>query len=209
MKALGWLIRERKVGERRAPSVLDWLVALVLVVIALLEVVAGMFPGPVGVAVAVQVAAILPVAFRRVAPLRAIAVSAAIFDLSATFGVVYGAGGSVAAAGTELLLVYSVGRYTRGRRLLAGAAVALLVALELRGSAGNRHWTTGAYLLILVGGTLGLGVALRVQTERSIALAVAADRAQEEQAAAAQAAVQRSERGSRASCTTWSPTTWG
>ena len=44
-------------------------------------------------------------------------------------------------------------------------------------------------MLILVGGALGLGVALRVQTERSIALAAAADRARRMQAAAAQAAV--------------------
>ena len=46
------------------------------------------------------------------------------------------------------------------------------------------------YVLLIYGAALGLGVALRVQTERSIALAVAADRAQREQEATAQAAVQ-------------------
>ena len=45
-------------------------------------------------------------------------------------------------------------------------------------------------MLLIYGGALGLGVALRVQTERSIALAIAADRAQREQEAMAQAAVQ-------------------
>ena len=47
MKLLGWLTRERRVGERRAPSVLDWLVAFALMVIALIEIAGGVFPGPV------------------------------------------------------------------------------------------------------------------------------------------------------------------
>ena len=189
MSALGWLTRDRVAGERQAPSVLDWLVALGLLVVALVEVAGGMFAGPVGVAAAAQLAWILPVAFRRVAPLRAIAISTAIsMAYLVTYGVVDGAGGSVAAAGTQLLLVYSVGRYTRGRRLLAGAAFALLLAAE-PGIGRNPTLDDLVIMLILVGGTLGLGVALRVQTERSIALAVATDRAQEEQAATAQAAV--------------------
>ena len=123
------------------------------------------------------------------APLRAIAFSAAVSAaFLLTYGVVDGAGGSVAAAGTQLVLIYSVGRYTQGRELLAGAVVALLLTFE---QAIGRTMTADDVVvaLILVGGTLGLGVALRAQTERSIALAVAADRAQEEQAATAQAAV--------------------
>ena len=189
MKLLGWLTRERMVGERRAPSGLDWLVALALGIIALLELQSGVFPGPVGVAAVAQLAAIVPVAFRRVAPLAAIAISAAVF---LPYVIVYSgafiAGGSGANAATELLLVYSVGRHTKGRRLLTGALFALLFAAE-PGIAGQTGWSDWAVNFIIAGGTLALGVALRIQEGRSISLAVAADRAQSEQEATAQAAV--------------------
>ena len=185
MKLLGWLTRERMVGERRAPSGLDWLVALALGIIALLELQSGVFPGPVGVAAVAQLAAIVPVAFRRVAPLAAIAISTAAI---LTSGVAYGLGNSAADVATLLLLVYSVGRHTRGRRLLVGAAFALLFAAEpsIAGQTKPSEWAVN---FIIDGGALGLGVALRVQTERSIALAVAADRARRMQEATAQAAV--------------------
>jgi len=185
VKLLGWLTRERMVGERRAPSGLDWLVALALGIIALLELQSGVFPGPVGVAAVAQLAAIVPVAFRRVAPLAAIAISTAAI---LTSGVAYGLGNSAADVATLLLLVYSVGRHTRGRRLLVGAAFALLFAAEpsIAGQTKPSEWAVN---FIIDGGALGLGVALRVQTERSIALAVAADRARRMQEATAQAAV--------------------
>ena len=185
MKLLGWLTRERMVGERRAPSALDWLVAFALMVIALIEIASGVFPGPVGVAAAAQLAAIVPVAFRRVAPLAAIAISTAAI---LTSGVAYGLGNSAADVATLLLLVYSVGRHTQGRRLLVGAAFALLFAAE-PSIAGQTRPSEWAVNFIIDGGALGLGVALRVQTERSIALAVAADRARRMQEATAQAAV--------------------
>ena len=185
MKLLGWLTRERMVGERRAPSGLDWLVALALGIIALLELQSGVFPGPVGVAAVAQLAAIVPVAFRRVAPLAAIAISTAAI---LTSGVAYGLGNSAADVATLLLLVYSVGRHTQGRRLLVGAAFALLFAAE-PSIAGQTRPSEWAVNFIIDGGALGLGVALRVQTERSIALAVAADRARRMQEATAQAAV--------------------
>ena len=185
MKLLGWLTRERMVGERRAPSALDWLVAFALGIIALLELQSGVFPGPVGVAAAAQLAAIVPVAFRRVAPLAAIAISTAAI---LTSGVAYGLNNSAADVATLLLLVYSVGRHTEGRRLLTGALFALLFAAEpsIAGQTEPSEWVVN---FIIAGGTLGLGVALRVQTERSIALAVAADRARRMQEATAQAAV--------------------
>jgi len=185
VKLLGWLTRERMVGERRAPSSLDWLVALALGIIALLELQSGVFPGPVGVAAVAQLAAIVPVAFRRVAPLAAIAISTAAI---LTSGVAYGLGNSAADVATLLLLVYSVGRHTQGRRLLVGATFALLFAAE-PSIAGQTRPSEWAVNFIIDGGTLGLGVALRVQTERSIALAVAADRARRMQEATAQAAV--------------------
>ena len=185
MKLLGWLTRERMVGGRRAPSGLDWLVALALGIIALVEITSGVFPGPVGVAAAAQLAAIVPVAFRRVAPLAAIAISTAAI---LTSGIVYGLGNSAADVATLLLLVYSVGRHTQGRRLQVGAAFALLFAAEpsIAGQTGPSEWAVN---FIIAGGALGLGMAIRVQSERSISLAVAADRAQSEQEATAQAAV--------------------
>ena len=189
MKLLGWLTRERRVGERRAPSALDWLVAFALMVIALIELQSGAFPGPVGVAAVAQLAAIVPVAFRRVAPLAAIAISAAVFlPYVIVYRGAFVAGVSVANAATLLLLVYSVGRHTEGRRLLTGALFALLFAAE-PGIAGQTGWSDWAVNFIIAGGTLGLGVALRIQEGRSISLAVAADRAQSEQEATAQAAV--------------------
>jgi len=189
VKLLGWLTRERMVGERRAPSALDWLVAFALMVIALIEIASGVFPGPVGVAAAAQLAAIVPVAFRRVAPLAAIAISAAVFlPYVIVYRGAFVAGSSVANAATELLLGYSVGRHTEGRRLLTGALFALLFAAEpsIAGQTEPSEWVVN---FIIDGGALGLGVALRVQTERSIALAVAADRARRMQEATAQAAV--------------------
>jgi len=151
----------------------------------LLELQSGVFPGPVGVAAAAQLAAIVPVAFRRVAPLSAIAISTAAI---LTSGVVYGLGNSAADVATPLLLVYSVGRHTQGPRLVVGAAFAVLFAAEpsIAGQTGPSEWAVN---FIIDGGTLGLGVALRIQEGRSISLAVAADRAQSEQEATAQAAV--------------------
>ena len=179
MNVVGRLTEERKVAGRRAPSVLDWLVALALVVIAFVEIASGVFPGPVGVAAAVQLAAILPVAFRRVAPLAAIAVSAAVSLPSPHVRRRGWRRRQRGGRGTQLLLIYSVGRHTDGRRLLAGAVVGAAAERPSRGSARPTHRGRLVINLILFGGTLGLGVALRVQTERSIALAVAADRAQQ------------------------------
>jgi signal transduction histidine kinase len=174
-------------GRRRLPSLLDWLVALALVIIAVVEAAGGVFPGPVVVAAAVQVATTLPVAFRRVAPLRATAISAAFF---LPYVVAYGSGNSVANGATMVLLMYSVGRHVAGRGLLAGAVLGLaLLAEELAGAHLLLSLSDWAYLLIVFGGALGLGVALRIQTQRSISLAVAAERARAEQVAAARAAV--------------------
>ena len=171
---------------RRAPSVLDWLATLALVILALLEVQSGAFPGPVALAAAFQLATILPVAFRRVAPLSAIAINTAV---SLPFIVAYGAGNSLADMVTVLLLIYSVGRYSDGRRLLAGAACGLLLVVEV--GIGGRLVSPSdwAYVLLLCGSALVLGVALRIQTQRAVFLAVAADRAQRDQEATAQAAV--------------------
>ena len=90
-----------EVDGRHAPSTLDWLVALALVIVALIETANGVSPGPAAVAAAFQVAVTLPVAFRRVAPLRAIAISAAVF---LPYVVLYGTGNSFANAATMLLL---------------------------------------------------------------------------------------------------------
>lgn len=191
MRRLGWLTRDVVVGGRRAPAVVDWLTALALVTLALVEIAGGVFPGPIAVVVAVQVAGTLPVAFRRVAALPAIAVTSAVFlPYVVAFSGDFAAGGSVANAATELLLIYSVGRHTDGRRLLAGAVFTLLLALEPGIAYGHTAPTDWAFDLIFGAGALGLGVALRIQTQRSIALAVAAERAKGEQEAAAWAAVQ-------------------
>ncbi|HVA86315.1 MAG TPA: sensor histidine kinase [Candidatus Saccharimonadales bacterium] len=183
---LRWLTRERTMAGRRAPSVLDWLVTLTLVVIGLLEIASGLFPGPVAVAGAILVASTLPVAFRRLAPLKAIASSVLV---SLPYVLAYGAGNSLAGAVTLLLLVYSVGRHLVGRRLLAGTAMGLLMIVELGIGGRLVMFEDWVYVLLIYGAALVLGVALRAQVERSIALAVVADRAEREQEATAQAAV--------------------
>ncbi len=186
---LDWVTRERTFGARRAPSALDWLQALSLIAIALFELEAGVFPGPVAVALAFQLVTIVPVAFRCVAPVTAIAVSATVLvPYVVMFGTGF-AGGSVAFAATELLLVYSVGRHTEGRRLAIGATFALLMAAEpgIAGRAGPADWAAN---LIIAGGALALGAALRVQIRRSIELAVTGDRARSDQEATTLAAVQ-------------------
>ena len=90
-----------------------------------------------------------------------------------------------------LLLVYSVGRHTDRRGLLVGAAFGLVLLVEQLTGGGPAVRSPGdwAYVLVLVGGALGLGVALRIEVQRSISLAVAAERARSEQGATAQAAV--------------------
>ena len=92
MKHLRWLTRDRTVGARRAPSVLDWLLAFALLALALVEVASGAFPGPVAPTAVLQVVWILPVAFRRVAPVAAITVAALV---SLPYSVVYGAGNTI------------------------------------------------------------------------------------------------------------------
>ena len=189
MKRLGWVTRERRVGGRRAPSVLDWLVTIGLVIVALLEVLSGVFPGTVEVAAAVQLASLLPVAFRRVAPLAAIAVSAAVY---VPYVVAYGrytAPNSLAQLLAALLFIYAVGRHADPRGLVAGVAISLLM-LGVEGIRGTlsspADW---AFAIIFLGAALGLGAAQRVQAERSQALVEAADHARREQEATAQAAV--------------------
>jgi hypothetical protein len=174
---LRWMTRERTMAGRRAPSILDWLVTLALVVIAFLEIASGAFPGPVAVAAAFQVASTLPVAFRRLVPLPAITISVVV---SLPYVLAYGAGNSLAGAVTLLLLVYSVGRHLEGRGLLAGTAMGLLMIVEL--GIGGRLATPEdwIYVLLIYGAALVFGVALRAQVERSISLALAADRAQRE-----------------------------
>jgi signal transduction histidine kinase len=186
VKLLGWVTRDRRVGERRAPSVLDWLLTVALGTLALLEAANGMYPGPIVAAAMVQVAATVPVAFRRLAPLPAIAIAVAV---SLPYVVVYGSANSLASLLTGLLLIYSVGRHTEGRGLAAGTAIGVLsiIAQGFGGTfASPSDW---AFALVLMGSALALGVALRVQVERAIAFAVAADRARRMQEATAQAAV--------------------
>jgi len=187
MTRLRWVTRERTMAGRRAPSVLDWLVTMGLVSIGLLEIASELFPGPVVIAAGFLVASTVPVAYRHIAPLPAISLSVVV---SLPYVLLFGAGNSLAGAVTLLLLVWSVGRQLTGRALFAGMAMGLLMIVEL-GIGGRlvvlEDWV---YVLLIYGGALGLGVALRVQTERSIVLAITADRAQREQESMAQAAVQ-------------------
>ena len=178
MTRLRWVTRERTMAGRRAPSVLDWLVTMGLVSIGLLEIASELFPGPVVIAAGFLVASTVPVAYRHIAPLPAISLSVVV---SLPYVLLFGAGNSLAGAVTLLLLVWSVGRQLTGRALFAGMAMGLLMIVEL-GIGGRlvvlEDWV---YVLLIYGGALGLGVALRVQTERSIVLAITADRAQREQ----------------------------
>jgi len=187
VKKLSWITRERTIAGRRAPSVVDWLLTLALSILAFLEAAGGMYPGPVAVAAAVQIAAILPVAYRRLEPVRAIAIGMAV---SLPYIAVYGSVNSLASLLAGLLLIYSVGRHAAGRALLAGSAIGLCSVI-VQGLGGTfQSPTDWVFALILMGAALILGIALRVQVERSIAFAIAADRAQREQEATAQAAVQ-------------------
>lgn len=186
VRRLQLLTRGRTMAGRRAPAIVDWLLVLALVVVGLLEIASGLYPGPTAIAALFLVASTLPVACRRVAPLPAITFSVLV---SMPYVLVYGAGNSLAGAVTLMLLIYNVGRHLEGRRLLAGAAMGLLMLVEV-GIGGRlvvlEDWL---YVLFIYGAALVFGVALRVQTDRSISLAVAADRALREQVATAQAAV--------------------
>jgi len=186
VKRLRFLTRDRSIAGRPAPSIVDWVITSVILAIALAEIATGAYPGPIVVSLAFQVTAILPVAYRRFAPVRAIAIGALV---ALPYTLAYGAANSLSGALTLMVLVFAVGRYTNVRGLLAGTAMGLLVIVEL--GIGGRLVTPEdwVYVLIIYGMALGLGVALRLQIERASELAVAADRAQREQEATAQAAV--------------------
>jgi signal transduction histidine kinase len=184
---LAWATRERSVRGRSVPSVLDWIVMGALLVIAVLEVVGGTFPGPPALAAAVQVAAILPVAFRRLAPVLAIAMSSAVY---LPYVVAYGATNSLAQLLVGLLLLFALGRHADPRSRIAGAAIGytLIVVQGLSGAFSTpADWT---FALVFSAAAFGIGVAQRLQVQRSQALAEAAQQAQVEQEAAAEAAVQ-------------------
>jgi signal transduction histidine kinase len=173
-------------GTRRAPSILDWLVVVALITIALIEAESGMFDAPAGVTVVFQLASLIPVAFRCVAPLPAIGLSALA---SMPYIVVYGAPNSLSQLLAGLVLIYSVGRHTDQRMLLPGAAIGLLlIVVEGLGGAylSPADW---AFAIIFSGAALSIGVAIRFQAERSSALALTAARALRDQEATAQAAV--------------------
>lgn len=186
IRPLEWLTRDRRTGGHRLPSVLDELVALGLVAIGLAEAAGGAFPGPPALAAAVQVVSLGAVAFRRVAPLPAIAVSAAVYLPHA---VAYGAPGSLAQLLAGLILFHAVGRYADDRGTLAGATIGLLLVViqGLRGAlASPADWT---FALVLSAVAAGTGVAQRRQAERATRLAAAADEARRQQAAVREAAV--------------------
>ncbi len=206
MKHLRWLTRDRTLGARREPSVLDWLFACALLALALVEVASGAFPGPVTLTAVLQVITIIPVAFRRVAPVVAITVAALV---TLPYSVVYGAGNSLAGAVAFLMLAYAVGRYADWRVLPVGIAMGLLMIIELWIGGRLAGLADIAYLLIFYGAAVGLGVALRAQVRRSTELAAAADRAQHEQEATAQAAVHEERARIARELHDVVPTTWG
>ncbi|MEO8462821.1 MAG: histidine kinase, partial [Chloroflexota bacterium] len=186
MKHLGWLTRDRTVGARRTPTVLDWLLAVALLALALVEVASGAFPGPVALAAVLQLVTIIPVAFRRLLPVAAITVAALV---TLPYTVVYGAGNSLAGAAAFLMLAYAVGRYADRRVLPIGIAMGVLMIVELWIGGRLAGLADITYLLIFYGAALGLGVALRAQIRRSTVLEAVADRAEREKEAMAQAAV--------------------
>jgi signal transduction histidine kinase len=186
MEALGWVTRERTASGRRLPSTLDWLVALALVLLAFFEVADGVFPGPPQLAAAVQVASLVPVAFRRVAPLPAIAASAGAF---VPYAIAYGAGNSLVQLFSGVLLMYAVGRYGDGRSLPVGAAIGSLILLVTGLSnylIGPADWL---FAFSIFGAALGFGVAMRIQVQRSASFAEAAEHAEREREMTARAAV--------------------
>lgn len=190
MKRLGWLTRDRTVGERRAPSVLDWLVTLALLADALVEVQGGVFPGTFQIAAGIQLASLLPVAFRRLAPLAALAISSAVYlPYTVAYGA-YAAPNSLAQLLAALLFIYAIGRHAETRDLAAGVAIGLLgfVVEGIRGTLSQPvDW---AFAFTFFGAALGIGMALRVQTQRSMSLAHAVALAEREQESMARAAVQ-------------------
>jgi signal transduction histidine kinase len=178
---LGWLTRDLTVGGRAAPSAADWALALALFGVGLIEILGGTFPGPVGLVATVLCAGALLVAFRRVAPGRAIALEVVVLlPYVVGWSGDFAAGGSITNAATGLLLVYSVGRHAKGRELFAGSALALVLAIEPGIGSGHlvpSEWAPDMLFAVVV---LALGVALRTQTDRAIKLAVAAERARSE-----------------------------
>ena len=187
MTHLAWVTRQRQFNGRVAPSALDWSIGAVLLAIALAEALGGAFPGPFAIVAVAQVPAVLPVAFRRIAPVQAIAVMSVV---ALPYVVLFGEGNSLANMIAVLVIIYSVGRHASPRGLLAGVGFSLLLEVEL--GLGGRLVTADDFIYVglLFAGAMGFGVALRAQVQRSIAFALAADRAQREQDVAAEAAVQ-------------------
>ncbi|HET8777819.1 MAG TPA: sensor histidine kinase [Candidatus Limnocylindria bacterium] len=181
-----WLIRDGTLRGRRLPSALDGLVALGVLAIGFAEAASGAFPGPPGLAAAVQLVSLGAVAFRRVAPLPAIAISAAVY---LPHVVAYGSPGSLAQLLAGLLLLHAIGRHADDRDTLAGAAIGLLLVVVqgLRGAlASPADWT---FALVLSGVAVGIGMAQRRQADAAAQLAAAAEMARRRQAEVTAAAV--------------------
>lgn len=181
------LTRPRPLLGRPGPSILDGVAGLALAAVGLAEASAGLVPGPPGLAAAVLVASLAPVVVRRVAPLAAMALAAAVY---LPFVVAYGGANSLAELMAGLLYFHALGRWADARSLPAGTAVgALLVVVQgLRGSlSSTEDW---AFALSFSVAALGVGIVQRRLSERARASAADADTARRERDAAARVAVE-------------------
>lgn len=171
---LTWLFRDRSVRGFRLPSVVDIALSGAVVAIGLAEAVGGTFAGPVGLAVGIQAVSLGVIAFRRIAPLPAIAISAAVY---LPHVVAFGSPGSLSQLLAGLILLHAVGRFADSRSALAGVAIGLLLVViqGLRGAfATPEDWVFAVSFSVAAA---AIGVAQRSQVERVARLAADADEA--------------------------------
>ena len=156
------------------------------------------FAGDRAVSFPAAVAFCAALAWRRRAPLVALALAVVIIELSNL------AAPALAETGAFLVgflfAIYSAGRYTRGRALIVGVALVVaaipLAAIE---PGDPVAFTDIAFFVVLFGGPWVVGRYVRHRSERERVLVAERDGARTRPSP-------RSARGSRASCTTSSPT---
>jgi signal transduction histidine kinase len=177
---------------RPRPDRYDTLLALGVAVWALAEVVTGAVSGPVVVDVLCGLGSVVPLAWRRTAPVAAGVACAAALTVKTALGVRLD---GLAMLVAILVAAYSVGRHVDARRAVATVGGMVVLAwISLFGlDQVDQTLSNYPFIALWVGGPAAAGAALRAQVRRAERLADAAARAELRQEESVRAAV-RSER---------------
>jgi signal transduction histidine kinase len=169
------------------PTAVDAALALLLAVVAQIEMWIGDVPGPAGAKMLLALATTLPLAWRTAAPLPTVAATAAGYALAIVLGVP--ADEPLVPVVVPLLAVYSLGAHGSRNAILAGGAMAISAYAVARLSGPGQGSLGFIGISLGVVAALGVGRAVRELGFETDVLEARASQLEHERDEMAQAAV--------------------